>query len=563
MVKLDSRKLEDVLKLLIGLAFIVWVNILSSAYFTRLDLTEEKRYTIKEATKEMLSDLDDKVYIDVYLEGELNSSFERLQRSVRETLEEFRVYSDNKVQFTFYDPAAALNEKARNEFMQGIMARGIQPTNVIDERDGNRIEKLIFPGALVSYGGVEKGVMLLGGNKAGTAEEKINQSIEGTEYALASAIHELTSLERKSVGVVTGHGELDQLQMASLNNELASNYNMTSIDLSKAVESVDALIMAKPTQSFSEAEKYHLDQYLMNGGKVLLFMDKLQANMDSASNESNYAFPYSLNLDDQLFKYGIRINNDMIQDNSASSYPVNVGNLGDQPQIKLIKWSFYPILNRFADHVITRNLDAVLGKFVSTLDTVKADGVKKTPLLFTSDYSRSLTAPVNVSLQDLRKNLTPEMMNQSQLPVAYLLEGNFTSLYKNRFKPEDVDDQLFVDSSSEEAKLLVVSDGDLAKNDVNPKTGNPQPLGFDPFTGASYANQDFIINALNYILDDQGLITARSKEVKIRPLDKVKIKQERAYWQVLNLVVPIVLLITFGLIKWYIRKRKYTGFKTD
>ncbi len=563
MVKLDSRKLEDILKLLIGLVFIVWLNVLSSAHFTRLDLTEEKRYTIKEATKDMLSGLDDKVYIDVYLEGELNSSFERLQRSVRETLEEFRVYSDNKVQFTFYDPAAALNEKARNEFMQGIMARGIQPTNVIDERDGNRIEKLIFPGALVSYGGVEKGVMLLGGNKAGTAEEKINQSIEGIEYALASAIYELTSLERKSVGIAVGHGELDQLQMASLNNELASNYNVTSVDLSGAVESVDALVMAKPTQSFDEVEKYHLDQYLMNGGKVLLFMDKLQANMDSASKESNYAFPYSLNLDDQLFKYGVRINNDMIQDNSASSYPVNVGNLGDQPQIKLIKWSFYPILNRFGDHVITRNLDAVLGKFVSTVDTVKADGVKKTPLLFTSDYSRALTAPVNVSLQDLRKNLTPEMLNQSQLPVAYLLEGRFTSLYKNRFKPEGINDQLFVDTSNEKAKLLVVSDGDLARNDVNPKTGNPQPLGFDPFTGASYANQDFIINALNYMLNDQGLITARSKEVKIRPLDKVKIKEERAYWQVLNLIVPIVLLIAFGLIKWYLRKRKYTGFKTE
>jgi ABC-2 type transport system permease protein len=563
MVNLNSRKLEDILKLLIGIVLVVWVNLLSSIYFERFDLTEEQRYSIKPATKALLKNLDDVVFVEVYLDGELNASFTRLQRAIRETLDEFRIYSDNKIQFSFNNPAAALNEKARGEFMQGLMARGIQPTNVIDERDGQRLEKLIFPGAVVSYGGVEAGVMLLQGNKSNSAEEKINQSIEGIEYALASTIQSLTSLERKSLGVVKGHEELNDLEMAGLLTELDAAYNLSMIDLSSKVQPFNALLIAKPRSSFSETEKYYLDQYLMQGGKVLMFIDKIQASMDSASNISNYSFPYDLNLDDQLFKYGIRINNDLIQDNSAANYPVNVGKMGEQAQIKMLKWSFFPLINRFGDHVITRNMDAVLSRFVSTIDTVKATGIKKTPLLFTSDYSRTLTSPVNVSLQDLRKTLTPEMLNKQNLPIAYLLEGEFQSLYKNRFIPSEVEKDAFIGHSDMSAKLIVVSDGDLARNDINPRTGSPQALGYDPFTGNTYANQVFILNALNYLVDDQGLITARNKEIKIRPLDKVKISNERTKWQLINLVMPIILLIGYGLLRFYLRKRKYTGFKTN
>lgn len=563
MVSLESKRTEDILKLIIGFIFIIWVNILSSAFFERFDLTEEKRYTIKSATKDMLAGLEDRVYVEVYLEGELNASFERFQRSIRETLEEFRIYSNNKVQFTFIDPAAALTENARGEFMQDIMSKGIQPTRVIDEKDGSSETKLIFPGAMVSYGGAEQGVMLLAGNQAATAEEKINQSIEGVEYAIASAIYDLTSIERKSIGIVRGHDELTDIQIAGLTTELKSSYKLQEINLSNKVVAMDALIIAQPKVAFTEQEKYNLDQYVMSGGKVLLFMDKLQANMDSASSEANYSFPYTLNLDDQLFKYGVRVNNDLIQDNSAARYPINVGTSEDQSEIKLIKWWFYPIINRFGDHVITRNLDAVVSKFASTMDTIKSVGVKKTPLLFTSDYSRSMTAPVNVSIQDLKKNLTPEMLNQANLPIAYLLEGTFSSLYKNRFKPENIEEADFNEESSDKAKLLVVSDGDLIRNDINPQTGNPQPLGFDPFAQTTYANQDFILNALNYMLDENGLITARSKEIKIRPLDKVKISEERAYWQVINLVLPILALLVYGGIRLFLRKRKYTGFKTE
>ncbi|ELR69650.1 gliding motility protein GldG [Fulvivirga imtechensis AK7] len=563
MVNLHSRKLEAFLRFFIGLVLIVLINILASSFFFRVDLTEEGRYSIKEPTKEMLRDLDDVVYVEIFLAGELNSGFKRLQRSIRETLEEFRVYSGDNIQYTFNDPGAAMSEKARGEFMRGLMAKGIQPTNIIDERNGERVEKLIFPGAIVSYGGAEAGVMLLKGNQAATAEEKLNQSIEGIEYELASAIRSLTELQRKKIAIIRGHSELDSLEMAGFTAALAQTYDLGKENLKQHIEGYDAIIIAKPETPFTEIEKYYLDQYLMNGGKALLLLDKLQADMDSASLAFNYAFPYEINLDDQLFKYGIRFNNNLIQDNSAAGYPVVVGNIGNQPQIKLQPWPFYPIINHHSDHAITRNMGAVLLRFASTMDTVKARGVRKTPLMFTSQYSRSVTAPVNVSVQDLRKNLSPEMLNKKHLPVSFLLEGRFESLYKNRFKPEGVDERPFKAEAVEGAKLLVVSDGDIARNEINARTGNPQPLGFYPFTQNTFANQDFLINAITYLVDDAGLITARNKEIKLRPLDKVEVSRDKTKWQLINLVLPVLLLVVYGAIRYYLRKRKYTGFETN
>lgn len=563
MVNLKSRKLESFLRFLIGAVVVILLNILASSYFYRFDLTEEGRYTIKEPTREMLRELDDVVYVEVFLDGELNSGFKRLQRSIRETLEEFRVYSGDNIQYTFNDPSAAMSEKARGEFMRALMAKGIQPTNIIDEQNGNRVEKLVFPGAIVSYGGAETGVMLLKGNKAATAEEKLNQSIEGIEYELASAIRGLTSLERKKIALVKGHNELDSLEMASFATALADLYDLGIENLHTTPTDYNALIIAKPTKAFSEEEKYHLDQYLMSGGKVLMLIDKLQANMDSASAAFNYAFPYDLNIDDQLFKYGIRINNDLIMDNSAAGYPVVVGNMGNQPQIKLQNWPLYPIINRFSDHPVTRNMDAVLLRFASTIDTIKTQGVKKTALMFTSQYSRNITAPVNVSVQDLRANLSAEKFNKQHLPVAFLMEGNFESLYKNRFKPEHVDTGNFVENARKGAKLIVVSDGDVARNEVNTRNSTPQPLGFYPFSQNTFANQDFLMNAIAYLVDDEGIITARNKEIKIRPLNKVKISNEKTKWQIINMVIPVLLLIVYGVVRFYWRKKKYTGFGTE
>lgn len=563
MVNWESKKLEDFLKLAIGIVLIVIINLLAERYFFRADLTEEGRYSIKEPTKEMLRNLDDVVYVEVFLDGELNAGFKRLRKSIEETLEEFRVYGENNIQYTFNDPTIAMSQQAKSEFMQALMQQGIQPTNIIDDENGQRIERLVFPGAIVAYGGAEKGVMLLKGNQSLSAEQRLNQSIENIEYELATAINELTSLERKTIGISAGHGELSDIEIASFTQALNERYNLKKISASEPLLNIDALIIAKPTKPFSEIEKYHLDQYLMKGGSMLMLLDKLQANMDSAVNEHNYAFPYELNLDDQLFKYGVRVNNDLIQDNSSGVYPVVVGNMGDQPQIKLMPWPFFPLLNRFADHSVTKNLNAILGNFVSSVDTVSAPGVKKTPLIFTSDYSRRISAPVKVSVQDLRKNLTPDMLNQQNIPVGWLLEGNFTSLFKNRFKPEGVDQSDFKSEANQKAKLLVVGDGDIASNDVNPKTGQPQPLGFNPFLNETFANEELLLNAIAYLTDEDGLILARNKEIKIRPLNKVKLENEKLKWQLINLVLPILLLIAFGVVRFYVRKKKYTGYKAS
>ncbi|HLZ17249.1 MAG TPA: Gldg family protein, partial [Cyclobacteriaceae bacterium] len=320
----NSKKTGDLLTLANGIAFVVLLNSLAALFFIRIDLTEEKRYSIKQQTKDILKNLEDEVFIEVFLEGNLNPGFRRFQKSVRETLEEFRIYSKNRVKFIFTDPSQAQGQKARNEFMAELASKGITPMNVIENENGQRLEKFVFPGALVSYEGFESGVMLLKGNRAQSAQEVLNQSIEGAEYELANAIYKLSNNQRKKVGLVRGHGELDSLHIASFNNALLEQYDVFHVDLSKKqkVEGYELLVIAKPKTEFTAADKYKLDQYLMRGGKLLFLLDRLEADMDSASRNDYFAFPYQLNLDDQLFKYGVRINPDLVEDRVAGKYPI-------------------------------------------------------------------------------------------------------------------------------------------------------------------------------------------------------------------------------------------------
>jgi ABC-2 type transport system permease protein len=557
----QSKKVGDLLLLANGFVLALLVNGIASHYFFRLDLTEEKRYTIKPQTKELLAKLDDEVFVEVFLEGDLNPGFKRFQKSIRETLDEFRIYSNNKISFVFTNPNQATGEKARNEYMSELASKGISAMNVIETKDGQKVEKFVFPGALVSYGGFESGVMLLKGSRAQGSQEALNQSIENVEFELANAIYKLANTNRKKIGLVKGHGELDSLQIASFNSALLEQYDVFQTDLTsrKSINSYQTLIVAKPKTAFTEIEKYKLDQYIMNGGKVLFLLDRMDANMDSASSENYFAFPYDLNLDDQLFRYGIRINPDLVQDRVAGKYPIVVGNAGGRPQMMQLDWPFFPLINQYADHPITRNIDAVQTKFISSIDTVKAVGIKKTPLLFSSPYSRKLTAPVKVGANDLRKQLKKENFASGKIPIAYLLEGSFTSLFKNRFTPTGVDTVAFKENSVP-SKIIVIADGDVARNDVNPRENKPQQLGYDPFTHYTFANQDVLLNMVAYLTDENGLIKARNKEVKIRPLDKEKIRENRAYWQVLNIVLPLVVLVVFGLVLTYWRKRKYSRF---
>jgi gliding-associated putative ABC transporter substrate-binding component GldG len=561
MVNWKSKELGDYLWFANGIVLVVLLNLVASYYFFRVDLTEEQRYSIKPQTREILNSLEDEVYIEVFLEGELNAGFRRFQKSIKETLEEFRIYSGNKVNYIFTNPATANGQKAQAEYMNDLASRGIQPTNVIDTKDGQRVEKIIFPGAIVSVGGMESGLMLLKGSTAKTSDERINQSIENIEFELINTIYTLANTDRKRIGLVTGHGELEGAAIASFNKDIREVYDVYKVDLASSTDlkKNDALIIAKPRAAFSPADKFKLDQYIMQGGRVMFLLDRMDASMDSAAVDNYFAIPYDLNLDDQLFKYGIRINPDLIQDQSAAPYPIVTGETGGKPQMQLIDWPFFPLINHYAEHPITRNLDAVIVKFASSIDTVKAPGIKKIPLLLTSNYTRTITAPVNVSVNELRKNVKTEDFSKSAIPVGYLLEGSFSSLFKNRFLPQGVD-QATVLGESKHTKLIVVADGDIIRNEVNPRSRLPQPLGFYPFTNYTFANRELLMNALAYLTEDNGLIQARSKQIKIRPLDRERVKEERLKWQVINLGVPILLLIVFGVIRAYWRKNKFARF---
>lgn len=556
-------KLQNILQLAIGLIIIVILNQIIAMYPIRWDLTEEKRYSISPATKEILNSLREPVYVTVYLDGEMPAEFKRLKKAIGETLDQFAYYSDKNVKFSFIDPSVAKSTKARNEYYRSLMNRGLQATNLNYSKDGNKVEKLIFPSAMISYYGQEIPVTLLKGNQGASSEERLNQSIEGLEYEIANIIRALSTDRRKSVGLVLGHDEPDTLNLAGLTGAILEEYDLFKVDLPNRVKNLskyDAIVLPKPTTAFSQKEKYLIDQYVMNGGKVLLFIDALRVNMDSASGEGTYAFPYELELDDMLFKYGIRINRNFVQDIYSGDFPIVAGMMGDQPQIRMLPWPFFPIVNTYADHAITKNLDAVQLKFASTIDTVKADGVDKIPLLMTSQYSMVSPTPVKVAFNELQKNLDPKRFNAGSQVVSYLLKGNFTSVFKNRILPKGVDKNNFKESSVE-TSILVCADGDMIRNEFDIDSGAPLELGLSPYNQQKFANADFVMNALDFMLNDKGIIMSKNKEVKIRPLDKIKVADEKIMWQVINLVLPIVVLMLFGAGRYCLRKRKYANFK--
>lgn len=558
MVSGGSKKTGDLLLLFNGIVLAVVLNQLAAFTFFRIDLTEEKRYTIKQPTVQLLQQLEDEVYVDVYLEGDLNAEFRRLRKAIGETLEEFRIYSGNKVRYQFSDPMAASGAQAQQEFMADLASRGIKPINIIDNQDGRRTEKIVFPGALISFGGLQTGVTLLK-DQVGGAQQDISRAIEGLEFELASAINRLTISDRKRIGFVVGHTELDSVQTLGLQEALGEIYDLNfhaSLLNELTSSEYEALIVAKPQTRFSEREKYVLDQYVMSGGKLVLLLDAVRVTMDSIGAGDYFAFPYNLGLDDLLFQYGVRLNPDLVQDIVSLRYPVVTGQANGGPQITPIEWPYFPVINQYAEHPVTRNLDATMVRFGSSVDTVKANGIRKTVLISTSRYSRKLMAPVKINVNDLRKEITPQNFSTPSIPLGILLEGRFTSLFENRFVPEGVDVSRRR-NSGEPARIVVIGDGDVVRNDINRRTGRPSELGFDAVTGHTFANKELITNLMAFLLDDAGLITARTKEIKVRPLDKEAVRESRSFWQAINIGVPLLLLFAFGVGKAFWRKRKY------
>ncbi|WP_242478837.1 gliding motility-associated ABC transporter substrate-binding protein GldG [Hymenobacter lapidiphilus] len=561
---LRAQKKNDLTRFALLLGALLLLSFLGSLFFFRLDLTEDKRYTMSGATKELLEKLPQPVTVTVYLDGDFPPAFRRLQQGVRETLTEMRVYGGANLHFVFIDPSAAATEQARNEFYQTLFKKGLTPTNLGANDNGKRTEKIIFPWAVVAAGGKEEKVLLLRGNQAESPEVRLNQSIEGLEYELASAIRRLSPGKRQRIGVVEGHGELTNIEAGDLIGSLSRDYDVFRVSLDKSrpkdLASLSALIVAKPAQPYTEPEKFKLDQFITHGGNALFFVDAMRVNLDSASRGGMLAFPLSLNLEDMLFKYGLRINPDLLLDLNSGVIPLVTGMNGDKPKVEPMPWQFYPLINQFSPHPITRNLDAVYTKFVSSIDTVKAVGVRKTPLLFTSRYTRVLPSPVPVNLNDARMPPDPKLYTAQNKPVGYLLEGRFRSLFANRAEPGT--NRFLPDTSPENrpAKVLVISDGDFVRNDIDPKTGRPMRLGFDRLAPTEFANRELVLNAVDYMLDQSGLIAVRGKQITLRPLDKLRVVAERRGWQLLNLAAPLVLLGLFGAVRAWRRKRRYARF---
>ncbi|WP_028523124.1 gliding motility-associated ABC transporter substrate-binding protein GldG [Runella limosa] len=539
---------SNLARIALFIGILVGINVIAAFVFFRWDLTQEKRYTISDATKKLLQNLEHQVVIKVYLTGDFPAGFERLERAIQETLESFADYGGGNVAYRFIEPT---DPKLQEE----LIGKGLIPTNLFANEEGKRTERLVFPGAVLVYEGKEYPVQLLKGNKSATSEEQLNQSYEGVEFELASAIRRLAQKDRKRIGVLVGHTKVPPPRFSDFLANLQQNYDLYfDIQNPDNWDKGDLLVIPKPDSPFSEDEKYRLDQFVMRGGKLLMFADG--ARVDSVSLEGTFAQPLDVNLDDLLFKYGCRINQNLIKDLSCAMIPLNVGNMGDKPQIQSMPWRFFPLINNFGKHPIVRNLDALYTRFPSSIDTIQVDGIKKTPLLLTSRYTQLRKAPVLVGYNEARQQPDPREYNAGEKPIAVLLEGSFSSLYNNRLLPNDPRTKSFV-GKSKPTQMIVVSDGDLIVNDIDYKRNAPLPLGYDRLSGNTFANRDFALYAVDYLADSEGLITARNKQVTLRPLDKLRLKEERTQWQLLNLIGPLLLIGVVGLVWQWNRKRQY------
>ena len=556
-MKKSNLKLQELLQLFALLAILVFVNVILSRFFFRIDLTEDKRYSISDASRQIVKKMTGMVFVEVYLEGDFPAGFQRLQTTIKETLEQFRTYSGDKIDYKFVNPGAAPDAKTRNAVFTQLAKSGLQPTNLMVKEGVEQVQKIIFPGAIIRSGQKEVAVQLLKGNQAAPPSERLNQSVEGVEFELANGIKIASEKSRKKVAVITGHGELGGKAIQDLGLTLQQSYLAEEVDLTKkeTLEGYDAIILARPTTAFSDFDKFKLDQYIVKGGKALFFIDGIRAELDSIKPDGGLAFPYQTNLEDLFFKFGFRVNADLLLDMNCGAIPLVVGIVGDKPETQLRPWRYFPVLNAFGNHPIVKNMDALYGHFVSTIDTSVSPHIHKTPLVLSSKYSRIVTSPVRLSFNEARLNPTPDQYKLSFLPVAYLLEGRFTSLYQNRMLPQAGKELKFAEVDKP-GRIVVLGDGDFIKNDST-KRGEMYALGYDRFMGSTFANKDFVLNALSYLLDEKGVILAKNKTIALRPLDVPRINREKVLWQIVNLAGPVMLVVAFGMVRLLLRRRKY------
>lgn len=550
------------------LAALLVINWLAAFLPFRADLTAEGRYTLSRPTRNMLSNLQEPVNIDVLLSGEMPAGFRKLSSSTNDLLEEFKAAGKSNFRFRFIKPGEGLNDTAKAVLYDSLYQLGLSPTNIkAQTKEGeSKEERLVFPGAVITLNGRTTAIDLLQGVSAEGGLESLNKAEALLEYKFANAIRQLQQDTIPLIGYLAGNGEPVSYQVFDLiDHVLKKNYafRILPIDSVNQIPPVfKALVIVKPVVPFSDVQKLKIDQYVMQGGKVIWMIDNLYAEMDSLQRVQNefIAFDRGLNIEDQLFKYGVRINQDLVQDLNADKIPSVVGSVGGKPQIQVLPWPYFPLLSNYSGHPIAKNLDYVLSQFPNSIDTVEAKGIKKTILLATSPESRILATPAKVSWQSIESEADLRTFNKGAIPVAILLEGNFPSLFTNRLSAEQKAEWQNagqpISTISIPNKMIVIADGDIAMNAVTEKEG-PLPMGMNAYTKYQYANREFIQNSIEYMVDESGILETRSKDFTLRLLDKKKLEDGKTRWQLINIVLPILIILVFGFLYQWMRKSRY------
>ncbi|HLS30472.1 MAG TPA: gliding motility-associated ABC transporter substrate-binding protein GldG [Flavobacteriaceae bacterium] len=556
------KKSRNIRFIVVLLAVILIVNLFAAQVFERFDLTQNKRYTLSSPSKEIVKDIEKPILVSVFLKGDFPSNFRRLENETRYMLEEFSA-QNRKIKFEFFNPLEenkAEPEQIGHQFLQA----GMPPQRLNIKKSGKTSESLIFPWAIATYGEKQVQIPLLKMNPEDSEEDLVNNSVQNLEYAFANAFKQLTTEKSKKIAVLRGHGELKDIEIADFLKGVGTYYHTAPFTLDsvaqnpqktlKQLKEYDLIVEAKPTQPFGEEEKFVLDQYLMNGGKALWLLESVAAEKDSlftSPHQTMLAFPRDLKLTDFFFKYGVRITPSLINDLHADEIVLATGT-GRQTQFQTFPWYYAPLVVSKSEHPIAHNIAPVRFDFANPMDTLKND-LNKTILLKSSIATKVEGTPREINLRStIGQKPDFETYMSGPQNLAVLVEGEFTSVYKDRVKPFELKNPK---EKSPETKMIVISDGDVIKNEI--EKGKPVSLEYDPKTGKSYGNKEFLLNAVNYLLDDSGLLNIRSKKVQLAFLDYNKIEAQRSWWQVINIGVPLIILALFGMGFRFYRKRKY------
>jgi len=556
---------------------LIAINWAASFFHTSIDFTNEKRFTLSATTQNILSNLDSTVNITVLLSGDIKSEFKKLSNSTRELLENFKNYGGNNIQYTFEIPGDGLDDSAKSKVYESLIGMGLRPTNQqVQVKEGEGVNnRQIFPAAIVRYKGKTIAIDLLQGqiqksvfnSKDLLDKQSLNSAEALLEYKFSHAIQQLTQSQTPLVGYVYGNGEPEYgfLPVNDVFETLGRNFIVDTVNLKSQPfisNEYNALVIVKPLEKFSDQDKFKLDQYVMNGGNLFFLIDVLYAERDSLQNGDLIAYARDLNLNDLLFRYGVRVNTDLIADKHCDLIPVEVGNVGGQSQQQLLPWPYAPLLQPGSTHGIVKNQADVLGQFVNSIDTVEAVGISKTILLTSSENAYTMATPARIELNSLQTQESVNKYNRKNIPVAVLLEGKFSSLYANRVSQAQLDSlrqykSEFKRSCVNPGKIIVVSDADIAINQVSEKIG-PLPMGTNKYTKVGYANKDFFLTCTEYLANNENVLEAKAKDYTLRLLDVKKVEEERINWQLINLLVPVMLICLFAAVYQWRRKRKYT-----